>query len=274
MKGLEFTILSHGFIENDLAWNLAVPRPGTVDNKYPQPAWIRVPSYSVLVKHPDVGYILFDTGSYLGDESDRRPAAMSRMFPLYINRDEFLDSRLQQLGLTVDDINLVIISHMHWDHSGGLNFFAKKKQPQKVIVGKKDFTYGLVETHRSSKVDDNCVYFKSNYEVPGLDFELIEEDEKLCEGIDLVLLEGHTPGVTGMILHLESGVVIFSSDAVDSLDNYGPPAHVPGIIYDTLGFQRAITKLRKLEKEYRAKLLFPHDMKQFSELKLAPYFYR
>ena len=27
MKGLKYTILPHGFIENDLAWNVAMPIP-------------------------------------------------------------------------------------------------------------------------------------------------------------------------------------------------------------------------------------------------------
>lgn len=274
MKGLEFTILSHGFIENDYAWNVAVPNPARQSNRSPEPVWVHVPSYSVLVKHPTAGYILFDTGSYLGDESTRRPAAMNDLFPLYIERKEFLDERLKQLGLTVDDISLVIVSHMHWDHSGGLNFFAGKKSAQRVLAGRKDFSYGLVETHRSSKVDDSCVYLKENYEVPGLDFELIDEDEELYEGIELILLEGHTPAVLGMVLHLESGTVIFPSDAVDSTDNYGPPEHAPGIVYDTLGFRRAVKKLRGLEKKYQAKLIFPHDPEQFQKLRLAPYFYK
>ncbi len=273
MKGLEFTILSHGFIENDLAWNVAMPRPAKLSDKAPTPVWIHVPSYSVLIKHPTEGYILYDTGSCPGDEKDRRPASMADYFPLLINRDEYLDSRLNELGISVDDISTVVVSHMHWDHCGGLAFFGKKGH-QRVITSEKDFSFGLVETHRSSVVDDSCVYFKDNYEIPGLDFELITDDIELCPGIDLFLLEGHTPAVVGMVLHLESGNVIFPSDAVGSMLNYGPPARVPGIIYDTFGFHRAIKKLSYLEKKYDAKIIFPHDMEQFKTLKLSPFFYK
>lgn len=273
MKGLEFTILPHGYIENDLAWNVAMPAPAKMSNKTPTPIWIHVPSFSVLIKHPTEGYILYDAGSCPGDEANRRPAAMADYFPLLIRRGEFLDARLKELGLSVEDIRTVVISHMHWDHCGGLIFFASKSH-QRVITGEKDYAYGLVETHRSSKVDDSCVYFKENYEVPGLDFELITEDSKLCEGVELFLLEGHTPAVVGLILHLESGTVIFPSDAVGSALNYGPPAKVPGIIYDTLGFHRSVKKLRNLEGKYHAKIIYPHDMTQFETLKTSPYFYK
>lgn len=273
MKGLEFAILPHGYIENDLAWNVAMPAPARVSNKTPDPIWIHVPSFSVLIRHPAAGYILYDTGSCPGDEADRRPAAMADYFPLLIQRREYLDGRLEELGLSVRDIDTVVISHMHWDHCGGLAFFGDK-QHQRVITSEKDYAYGLVETHRSSVVDDSCVYFKENYEIPGLDFELITEDTPLCEGIELFLLEGHTPAVVGMILHLESGTVIFPSDAVGSALNYGPPAKVPGIIYDTLGFHRAVKKLRALQEKYHARIIYPHDMSQFEGLKPAPYFYK
>lgn len=83
MKGLKYTILPHGFIENDLAWNVAMPAPATRDNKSPTPIWGRFPTYSVLISHPTEGYILFDTGSALGDDAGRRPASMDNIFPLY-----------------------------------------------------------------------------------------------------------------------------------------------------------------------------------------------
>lgn len=146
MKGLKYTILPHGFIENDLAWNVAMPAPATRDNKSPTPIWGRFPTYSVLISHPTEGYILFDTGSALGDDAGRRPASMDNIFPLYIKREEYLDKQLEKLGLSVEDISLVVCSHMHWDHSGGLCFFAEKKTPQKVLTSREDYVFGAMQT--------------------------------------------------------------------------------------------------------------------------------
>lgn len=273
MKGLKYTILSHGYIENDLAWNVAMPNPATKSRRSPSPVWIQAPSYSVLIFHPDIGYILYDTGSCLGDEKDRRPDSMADIFPLYIKREEFLDARLAGLGLSVEDIQLVILSHMHWDHSGGLGFFQGKKSVQRVITSKADFSYGLTETMAPFKVAEDCAYFRENYEFDNLDYELVEEDGKLCEGIDIVLLPGHTPAVLGLILQLESGTVIFPSDAINNHVNYGPQAKPPGIIYDTLGFWKTVKKVGALQKQYNARVIYPHDMEQFRELREAPYFY-
>lgn len=273
MKGLKFTILSHGYIENDLAWNIAMPNPATKSNPNPKPSWIQAPSYSVLISHPENGYILYDAGSCLGDEKDRRPASMADIFSLYIEREEFLDGQLHKLGLTVEDISLVILSHMHWDHSGGMGFFEDKSTVQKVIASKEDFSFGLTETMAPYKVAEDCAYFRENYAFRNLDYELIEEDCSLCEGIDMILLPGHTPAVLGLVLHLESGTVIFPSDAINNHANYGPNAKSPGIIYDTLGFRKTVKKVMELQKKYHARIIYPHDMEQFRELKTAPYFY-
>ena len=36
------------------------PTPATVENKNPENQWVTVPTYTVLVEHPDLGYVLFD----------------------------------------------------------------------------------------------------------------------------------------------------------------------------------------------------------------------
>lgn len=273
MKGLKFAILSHGYIENDLAWNVAMTNPATRSNRHPEPVWGQFPTFSVLVRHPSEGYILFDTGSSLGDDAGRRPESMDDIFPLFIRREEYLDGCLERLGLTVDDINIVVCSHMHWDHSGGLCFFENKKSVQKVITSKDDYTFGLLQTLAPNKVSDDCAYFRENYLFNNLDYTLIDRDCNLCEGIDLILLPGHTPAVLGMMLHLESGTVIFPSDAIGSRSNYGEHAKFPGIIYDSLGFKAAVAKVMDLEKKYNANIIHPHDMEQFKSLKQAPHFY-
>jgi N-acyl homoserine lactone hydrolase len=274
MEGIKFTILHHGFIENDLAWNIAVPRPGSLSDKNPKAEWIRVPTFSVLIKHPSIGYILYDTGSCPGDELNRRPKDVQNGFPYFANRDDFLDRRLEALNIKPEDISMIVISHMHWDHSGGLKFFSNTKAGQNILVHKKDYMYGLTETHRSSATFGGGGYFKDNFEFDGLNFNFIEEDQNLAPGIDIIALEGHTPGILGLIVHLENETYIFTSDAVYMDKNYGPPVIVPGIIYDTLGFNRSVTKLNILQRKYNAKLIFPHDPLQYLYLKKAPYFYK
>ncbi len=273
MKGLKFTILSHGYIENDMAWNVAMACPATKSNRNPKPQWIQAPSYSVLIFHPEAGYILYDSGPCPGDEKNRRPSSMADIFPLYIKREEFLDGQLQKVDLSVEDISLVVLSHMHWDHSGGMEFFKNKSRVQKVIAPREDFSFGLTETAAPYRVSEECAYFRKNYEFDNLDYKLISRDQNLYEGIDMILLPGHTPAVLGLVLHLESKTYIFPSDAINNHLNYGPNAKPPGIIYDTLGFKDTVQKVMEIEKRYNAQIIFPHDMEQFEGLLKAPCWY-
>ncbi|WP_446897656.1 N-acyl homoserine lactonase family protein [Clostridium sp. LBM24168] len=275
MKGIKYTILNHGTIENDMAWNTAMPVTGTVDNKYPKGKWLIAPSYSVLIEHPSEGLILYDTGSYLGDEGkgERKGEGFDQLFHQEIERNQFLDKQLELLSYTVEDINVVLLSHMHWDHSGGLGFFTKKSTPQRVVTGREDFQNGLVEVFKTERPTLGCPYFKKNYMFGNLEFELIEKDIEFCEGIDLILLPGHTPGVMGLILHTSNGVVIFPSDSCVCALNFGPPVRMPGILYDSIGYRKSVEKLRCLQKDNKAKIIYPHDIDQFNSLKHAPYFY-
>jgi len=264
-----------GRIENDLSWNLAIPHSGDMYNKNPQAEWISFPVFSVLVDHPDIGYVLFDTGHAPGDEKDRMPEANRHLFPIYCEREDFIDARLESLGLTVNDISLIVLSHTHFDHIGGLHFFQNTKAGKNVLVSRADYAKGLVESHKSTSVP--CfAYNRADFEFEGIDFYFCDEDTELAPGLELITLEGHVPTILGLVVHLESGTYIFPSDAMPLQANYGPPPlppTLPGQIYDSLGFHRSVEKVKKLQKKYNATIIFPHDYILFPDLKKAPEYY-
>ena len=75
----------------------------------------------------------------------------------------------------------------------------------------------------------------------------------------------------GLVVETKNdGVLIFPSDAIYTRANYGPPAKLSGIVYDSLSFFESIEKVRRLAKKHNAKVMFPHDMEFFKTLKLAP----
>jgi len=274
MKGLEFTILPIGYGENDANYNFCGYSFGNANNKTPSSVWMKFPYFSVLVKHPEIGYFLFDTGPGLGADTTRRSLESRTVNPATIQRNEFLDQRLEQLGVDKEQIKSVIISHTHWDHFGGLDLLQGSPALQHVYVNQSDFANGLIKTHCRSNGYSDQAYFKIDFEVSNVDYHFINEDQNLYEGVDLVVFQGHTPGVIGMILHCENSTYIFPSDAVTSHINYGPPVVYPSMIADSQGFVKAVEKLHKLQALYNAKIVFSHDPWQFKELKTMPYFYK
>ena len=102
-----------------------------------------------------------------------------------------------------------------------------------------------------------------------------QQEEELLEGIRILNFgSGHTFGMMGLLVTLpESGNFILASDCINTKANYGPPLRYPGLAYDTIGYRKTIERIRRLEKQYQAKVLFGHDIDQYRSLKFVPEYY-
>ena len=129
--------------------------------------------------------------------------------------------------------------------------------------------HALVESHKGGPSS----YIRYEVDVPCKD-QLFTEDFELVPGVKIINLPGHTIGHAGIMVTLEySGNMIFPLDALYSRANYGPPARLAGGVYDSLSFFKSTEKVRKLERDYNAKVMFSHDMEFFQTMRLAPHYY-
>jgi glyoxylase-like metal-dependent hydrolase (beta-lactamase superfamily II) len=265
---MKLYILDYGTIEIDQGFVVAMANPANIDNKNPVAVWMTLPIYGVLIEHPQ-GRLLYDLGCHPDAMKDRWPEHWQKLAPCYQREENYPVAQLKKLGLSPKDIDLVIVSHLHLDHTGDLEPF--RHAP--IYVHQTDFQMALVSTHKSPDPLDWGAYIRADVEFSCY-FTLVSEDMELWEGIELITLEGHTPGILGMLVKLKNaGNIIFPSDAIYTAMNYGPPPKPPGIIYDTLGFFRTIEKVQKLAKMHNAQIFFPHDPGQFKEFRKAPEYY-
>lgn len=89
-------------------------------------SWVRVPINAFLIHHRD-GPILFDTGldpaiktepNYISQAIGR--FLLHRIFRLHIEERDALRYQLEAAGVSPSDIRTVVISHLHFDHVGGI----------------------------------------------------------------------------------------------------------------------------------------------------------
>ena len=88
--------------------------------------WVPVPLNVFVIEHQD-GLVLFDTGADPALATDRGywPDRITRLFMEHIFRwdigpDDGLASRLAAAGYSADDVTTAVLSHLHFDHAGGI----------------------------------------------------------------------------------------------------------------------------------------------------------
>lgn len=89
--------------------------------------WITVPLNVFVIEHED-GLVLFDTGMdpAAGADPDYWPPEritrwfLDHVFRFEISAEDRLANRLEEAGYPPDDVKVAVLSHLHFDHAGGI----------------------------------------------------------------------------------------------------------------------------------------------------------
>jgi N-acyl homoserine lactone hydrolase len=237
-----------------------------------QPAeWTSVPSFSVLIEHPQ-GRVLFDTGCN-PQWRERWPEEVQATDVWNATEECHLPNRLEQLGLRPGDVDLVVASHLHSDHAGCLEFFTESE-----VMVHRDELRGALEHYATpgyagGYIKDDITAWIEN----GIRWRIIDPHEPhvpIYDGLTLLNLgAGHVEGMLGLDVSLpEAGRLLLVSDACYGHANWGPPPVLPGIgsVFDSVGMFRTMTRLRNLAAATGADVWFGHDPDQFASLRKGP----
>ncbi len=227
-----------------------------------------IPGFSVLVQDEKVGNVLYDTG--IAENWDE-------IWPPQFRKDysfhklENLREQLAKVNLTPADIDILVQSHLHYDHAGNIKMFQNTKAGQKIILTEAEAHEAFVKVNLSPDGVSGA-YFKPEIIMDGIAYDLINEDMDLSDDIHLFIQTGHTPGVIGMVVKTEeNGTFVFPSDACYSTYNFGPPIVLPGLCVNAEDYRADIEKLAAMKEKYPdCKIVFGHDVEDFKQWKLAP----
>lgn len=215
------------------------------------------PAQAVLIDHPLVGYILFDTGNDPNWPLTYN-AAMKKTYP--ISRLITITDALKKEGLTPNDISILVLSHLHFDHVGGLRQFSGTKAGQSVIVAEAELKHALKSVH-----DLTSAYMTSLFcNIPNIRFRTINGSCQIAPRVCLFPQQYHTPGLLGLRVDLaKSGTVLFTSDSLytrESLEKKRPPGGA--INLSDSDFLQNLECIESMRQKLQASLYYGHDIQQ------------
>lgn len=171
---------------------------------------------------------------------------------------------LQKAGTPHDEVDVVVLSHLHFDHAGGLLSPWAEGAEAKLLFPKARFVVGRQAWDRAR---DPHPRDRASF-IPALN-RLLEESgrlevvdgptsEVLGEGFRFHYSHGHTPGLMLTEVSMDGGPVLFAGDLIPGM----PWVHLP----ITMGYDRypemLIDEKRALYEELLPKgvrLFFTHD---------------
>ncbi|MFJ3598541.1 MULTISPECIES: N-acyl homoserine lactonase family protein [unclassified Streptomyces] len=196
------------------------------------------PVLAYLVEH-ERGRILFDTGIGAGDsgaEAHYRP------------RRRPLGSALAAVGKALEDVDLVVNCHLHFDHIGGNPLLAGVP----IVVQETE----LALARRGGYTIDALVDF------PGAVYEELAGEAELWPGVWIVPTPGHTDGHQSLAVRRDDGtVVVLAGQAHDFASHYASDelarrAALDGVAQPLPPYRRWLDRLAAFDP---ARVFFAHD---------------
>ncbi len=211
---------------------------------YGTPMWIPVNAW--LIKTPQ-GNVLVDTGAYKDD--------MKAYWHDETENVQTLSEGLAKHGLKPEDIDYLVITHLHFDHA--LN--AQECKNATVVVQKVEYDF-MNQPHPMMAGLYNTKF------IEGMKLRLVDGDEEVVPGISVTPVPGHTPGAQAVIVETEKGKAVISGFCC-TMDVFPEEGIVtPGIHVDALAAFDNAVKVKEI-----ADIIIPQHDPEISEKAQIPW---
>ncbi|MDR3592488.1 MAG: N-acyl homoserine lactonase family protein [Negativicutes bacterium] len=175
---------------------------------------------------------------------------LAAKYHMPVRRDRGMEPSvaLKNLGVDPEEVELVILTHLHWDHSSNCGLFPNatflvQKSELQFAVAPNPVQNGQYETGIRGHNPPWMEVFSRIQTVEG-------DVHDVVKGVHLIWLPGHTPGSMGVAVETAKGVHLIAGDFIPLMANWNGDQklkHIPGSIHINLDdYHRSFVKAEKL----------------------------
>jgi glyoxylase-like metal-dependent hydrolase (beta-lactamase superfamily II) len=164
---------------------------------------------------------------------------------------------MEVLGVTPGTLGRMVLTHLHWDHTGNVEAFPGAK----ILVHERELEFWGSEMGRR-------LQFAAHAEAGDIDHVLQAEREgrverldgeaEIAPGVRSRLVGGHSPGQLILLVETASGPVVLASDAIhyyEEMERDWPCSIVVDVPETYAGYEL----LRELEADGKTRIVAGHD---------------
>jgi glyoxylase-like metal-dependent hydrolase (beta-lactamase superfamily II) len=226
-----------------------------------------IPIVAFLIRHPSAGAILVDTGlhpSIATDGSENFGKAATRIGKPALEPGADVPAQLRKRGLDPGEIPVVVMTHMHLDHTSAISEFPSSTFVVSEVEWEAATSHNpVLNGYRRAHFDYAFDYRTVDFDRGGIDsyasfgrtFDLFGDGS-----IHLAFTPGHSAGHMSVICRLKQNDFVIGGDAMYRLGQLSGEAPMPPRPFDAHNFRRSLQELRLFHNQFPDAVITPgHD---------------
>ncbi|MGH1469120.1 MAG: MBL fold metallo-hydrolase [Bdellovibrionales bacterium] len=216
-----------------------------------------------LLLESDDHKILIDTGlggDFVEKYGPKLGPKFSKMYSIPAGEKSGIEKALEKLNLQTSDITNVILTHLHFDHTGG----STKVRDGKLTPTFENAEYFIqkdnLETALNPNLREKASYYKCNFEIlaeKGM-LTLLEGNQEILPNISFSISNGHTKGQQNVWVEDDENSLLYCADLIPTATHIRLPWVMGYDLNPLLLIEEKKTELQKALNK-NSFLFFEHD---------------
>ncbi|MDS0277885.1 N-acyl homoserine lactonase family protein [Halomicroarcula sp. S1AR25-4] len=260
MDDISVTFVDRGRVQADRNFVVDGTSVATASDPDPDHEYETYVVWNLVIETPNQT-ILWDTGSHPEAGDGYWPEPLYEAFAHVDAAEHSLSDDLGAVGYGIEDIDAVVMSHLHLDHAGGLYNFAGTDTP--IYVHREELPFA----YYSAKTDEGSIaYLASDFD-HDLNWQIVHGDSyHLADGVELLHLPGHTPGLLGALVDRPSDPLLVVGDEAYVTANYDGQPMATSLLWNNGAWKESLARCQNVQRQTGAEVLLGHDLSVFEAL--------